>query len=115
MFYTFYLLLVLCFSPLAGAFGADRFLGFNNTDSTVFAGVYLAPHDTSEWGANEALNDKDKTWEPGERLVMKRAFRGLLDLKVVDQSGRVCIKHGIDLTKDTTFEIRDDDLRDCKR
>ena len=113
--YRFFLLTMLSVLTATNALGADRFFGYNSTASTIFTGVYIAPHDSSEWGSNEALNDKDKTWEPGERLAMKRAFHGLIDLKVVDQSGRTCIKHGIDLAKDSTFEIRDDDLIGCKR
>jgi hypothetical protein len=96
---------------------ADRFSGFNNTTSTVFTGVFLAPEGTVKWGPNEALNDKDKDkiWDAGERLVIKNISRGKFDLKVVDRSGRTCIKHGLDLTKDLTFEIRDKDLTICKK
>ena len=99
--------------PLTPGVAAERFFGFNNTTSTVFTEVYLAPHGTTQWGPNEALNDKDKTWEPGERLLIKAVSRALFDLRVVDRSGHACIKPNIDLTKDTTFDIRDVDLRDC--
>jgi hypothetical protein len=95
------------------AFAADRFYGFNETTSTVFTGVFLAPAGTSAWGPNEALNDKDKIWDAGERLSIRGVSRGKFDLKVVDRSGRVCVKHGLDLTKDLTFDIRDHDLLDC--
>ena len=99
--------------PLTQCLAADRFFGFNNTTSTVFTEVYLAPHGTTRWGPNEALNDKDKTWEPGERLLIKAASRAEFDLRVVDRAGRICVKHNIDLTKDSTFEVRDVDLQDC--
>lgn len=98
--------------PLAAA--ADRFFGFNLTASTVFTGVYLAPEGTTDWGQNEALNDKDHTWEYGERLRITGVSRRMYDLKLIDRSGRVCIKHGVDLRSDTTFDIRDDDLRTCE-
>jgi hypothetical protein len=96
------------------ALAADRFFAFNETTSTVFKGVYLAPAGTTNWGPNEALNDKDKIWDAGERLKINNASRGLFDLKLVDRAGRTCIKHGIDLRKDLTFDIRDQDLAACK-
>ena len=96
-----------------GAFAADRFFGFNETTATVFTGVYLAPEGTDGWGPNEALNDKDKVWDTGERLPIKNVSRGRFDLKTIDRSGRVCVKQGLDLTRDLTFDIRDDDLVRC--
>jgi hypothetical protein len=111
----FVLLAVLCTLTAAPAVAADRYLGFNETTATVFTGVYFAPAGTTTWGPNEALNDKDKTWESGERLAIKGVSRGVFDLKLIDQAGRVCIKHGLDLGKDTTFEIRDQDLADCRK
>ena len=106
---------LICALLAAHALAADRFSGFNETASTEFTGVYLAPRGTSQWGPNQALNDKDKSWEPGERLQVKGASRDVFDLKVVDRAGHVCIKHGIDLTNDTTFDIRDADLNGCKQ
>jgi hypothetical protein len=106
---------ILCAAWVSGAVAADRFFGFNETTSTVFTGVYLAPAGTTAWGPNEALNDKDKVWDSGERLAIKGASRGTFDLKLVDRSGRVCVRHGIDLTRDTTFELRDEDLAGCRK
>jgi hypothetical protein len=95
------------------AVAADRFFGFNETTATVFTGVYLAPEGSDAWGPNEVLNDKDKVWDAGERLPIKGVSRGRFDLKIVDRAGRVCIKHGLDLTRDLTFDVRDGDLVDC--
>jgi hypothetical protein len=106
-------LALLCSLTSFTVLAADRFFGFNETTSTVFTGVYLAPQGTTAWGPNEALNDKDKIWDAHERLAFKSASRGKFDLKVVDRSGRICIKRRLDLTKDLTFDIRDQDLLDC--
>lgn len=105
-----------CIGSLAmsAAVAAERFVGFNDTTSTVFTGVYLAPHGTDKWGPNQALNDKDKVWDYSERLVMQGVSHGMYDLKLVEKSGRTCVKHGIDLRKDKTFDVRDADLKDCK-
>ena len=102
---------VSCVSLAASA--ADRFFLYNLTTSATFTGVYLAPAGTGHWGSNQALNDKDKAVDPSERLAIKDIERGRFDAKVVDQKGRTCIRRGIDLSKDTTFDIRDTDLTDC--
>lgn len=96
------------------ATAADRFFVYNLTAATTFTGVFLAPAGTVQWGMNQTLNDKDKTIEPSERLPIKDVSRGRFDVKLVDRKGRVCITHGVDLTKETTFEIHDSDLTDCQ-
>jgi hypothetical protein len=104
---------VVCGVAVEGAFGADRFSGFNETTSTVFVEVYLRPQGVATWGPNLALNDKDKVWDSGERLAITGLSPGIFDLKVIDRSGRACIKRGVDLTRDRTFELRDGDLGGC--
>ena len=101
-----------CALPSAAA---DRFFGYNATTTTDFSGVFLAPEGTDKWGPNEALNDKDKRWDAGERLAIRNASRGRFDLKLVDEKSHVCIKHGLDLTHDTTFDVRDEDLASCRQ
>lgn len=108
-----FLLIVAYGLSASAATAADRFFGYNQTTATDFTGVFLAPEGSTNWGPNEALSDKDKRWDAGERLTLKNAMRGRFDLKVVDQAGHACIKHGLDLTKDTTFDIRDEDLAAC--
>lgn len=95
------------------ASAADRFFLYNLTASTTFTGVYLAPAGSERWGSNQALNDKDKEVDPSERLLIKDIERGRFDAKIVDRTGRSCVKRDIDLGKDTTFDIRDGDLKDC--
>jgi hypothetical protein len=97
------------------AAAADWFFPCGLTTSTIFAGVYLAPAGSGRWGNNRALNDKDKAVDPSERLLIKDSERGGFDAKLVDQKGRTCIVRGIDLAKDTTFDVRDTDLTDCHR
>jgi hypothetical protein len=101
---------------LAGdaASAADRFFAYNLTTSTTFTGVYLAPAGSGRWGANQALNDRDGAIDPSERLAIKDIARGRFDVKLVDRAGHVCIRHDVDLSGDTTFDIRDADLADCR-
>jgi hypothetical protein len=102
--------IVVCGVPVLDAFGADRISGFNETTSTAFTEVYLRPQGSATWGPNLALNDKDKVWDSGERLSITGLSPGIFDLKVIDRSGQTCIKRGLDLTRDRTFELRDVDL-----
>ncbi len=95
------------------ASAADRFFAYNLTETTTFTGVFLAPEGTGRWGANQALNDKDKAIDPSERLPIKDITRGTFDVKLIDRKGHTCIVRGVDLRNDTTFEIRDSDLKDC--
>ena len=95
------------------AVAADRFFLYNLTTATTFTGVFLAPAGSDRWGSNQTLNDKDKAVDPSERLLIKDIEHGRVDAKLTDRKGRTCIRRGIDLTKDTTFDIRDADLVDC--
>jgi hypothetical protein len=106
--------LALSLLGLSAAAAADRFFLYDMTTSTSFTGVYLARPGSEAWSANQALNDKDHAVDPSERLVLSNLGRGVYDVKLVDRKGRVCIKHGVDLTKETSFEVRDSDLLDCK-
>jgi hypothetical protein len=93
---------------------ADRFFFYNQTKATTFAGVYLAPAGSQDWGPNQTLNDKDKTVEAQERLTLTGLARGRFDVKLQSVNGKVCIKRDVDLTKDTTFEFREAELAACK-
>ena len=104
---------------LAGWAGAaiaatDRFAVFNMTATTDFSGVSLAPAGTQDWGPNQALNDPDKELQHGERLRLRGVTRGRYDVKFSWGDGKTCIKRDVDLTRDPTFDIRDDDLAKCR-
>ena len=91
----------------------QKFFAYNNTTRTDFTGVYVAPAGTESWGPNQALNDKDRTLDAGERLTLTGLSAGTFSVKLVDRSGRTCIMQGIDLSKDRSFEIRDKQLSNC--
>ncbi|CAH2602256.1 conserved exported protein of unknown function [Rhodovastum atsumiense] len=92
---------------------ADRLYVYNMTTATEFKGVYLAPAGTTNWGANQALNDKDHSLDVSERLAITGLSRGRFDVRLQDDKGRTCLKRGVDLTKDASFEIREEDLATC--
>jgi hypothetical protein len=93
---------------------AQKFFAYNSTTRTDFTGVYMAPAGTENWGANQALNDKDKALDSGERLTLTGLSPGTFSVKLVDRSGRTCILQRVDLTKEKSFEIRDNQLSNCR-
>ncbi|MBV9748289.1 MAG: hypothetical protein JO157_05715 [Acetobacteraceae bacterium] len=108
---AFTLGLLAALPSTAGA--AERFFAYNETTSSTFTGVYLAPAGTTQWGANQALNDKDKELDPSERLPLKGVSHERYDVRLVNEKGKACVKRGVDLAGDTSFVIRDEDLRGC--
>ena len=102
---------------LAAASGAaraaDKFFVYNETTAATFTELYLAPAGTTRWGANQTLNDKDKTLEPSERLPLKGVKHETYDVKIHDQAGKTCVKTGVDLAHESSFVVRDEDLQHC--
>ena len=109
--------LLACTSALARPSSAaqQKFFAYNMTTRTDFNGVYLAPAGTENWGPNQALNDKDKSLDTTERLLLTGLSSGRYDVKLVAKDGRTCIIRNIDLTSTNSFMIREGQLSDCKR
>lgn len=93
---------------------ASQYFAYNETTSTTLTGVYLAPGGTTNWGANETLNDKDHSLDFGERLRLTGITPGRYDVKLVTDKGKTCVRKGVDLSHETSFEIRDGDLAGCR-
>lgn len=108
------LALLLAGAAVPAGAASDRFVAFNLTATTDITGLYLAPAGTENWGPNQVLNDPDKVLEHGERLKLTGIRHQRYDARIVFAKGRTCVKHGIDLTRDPTFDIRDADLAACK-
>jgi hypothetical protein len=96
----------------------DRFYLYNLTTRTVFTGVYAAKAGSAAWGGNQTGNDRDHAVDPSERLRIDGIGHEKIDVRLVwrDAKGAetACVKHGVDLTRDTSFDIRDDDLAACR-
>ncbi len=107
-------MLVLALGGAAPAGAAEKFYAYDLTTSSDFTEVYLAPAGTEQWGKNQALNDSDKALNVTERLLLTGIGHKVYDVKLVDQKGRTCIKRGVDLTQDKTFDIREADLAGCQ-
>ena len=90
---------------------------FWNQTQAEFHGVYLAAPGTTAWGANQALNDPDKSVSSDERLALKDVPAGRYDVKLVDEHGRVCFVRGVDVkgTGKVAFAVSQDQLSDCTK
>lgn len=89
---------------------------FWNQTQEEFHGVYLAPAGTAQWGPNQALNDPDKSVSADERLKLVGIKAGHYDVKLVDQHGRTCIVHGVQVKGKgkVAFSVAQSELTDCK-
>ena len=106
--------LLAAVAACGGAGAAERFFAYNLTTATEFTGVFLAPAGSQDWGPNQALNDKDHSLETSERLPLTGIARGRFEVKLETRKGRSCIKHDVDLTRETSFDIHDADLAGCR-
>ena len=96
------------------AAGQDkRYVVYNDTVRTDFKEVYLAPAGTQDWGPNQAVNDKDKSLDAGERLRLTGLSPGRFSVKLVDRKGRTCILPEVNLTRENSFQIREKHLSTC--
>jgi hypothetical protein len=74
---------------------------------------YLAPAGTTNWGMNQAKNDKDGVVDPDERLNITGVAPGTYDAKMHDLSGRTCFARNIKIEASQIFSIDEKELTDC--
>jgi hypothetical protein len=105
------LLLALTAASLASAQG--RPARFWNLTQGRISEFYLAPPGTTNWGPNQAKNDKDGVVDPDERLNITGVTSGTYDVKFTDLSGRTCMVQGIKVEAGQIFSIDEKDLKSC--
>jgi hypothetical protein len=88
---------------------------FWNLTQMRIAEFYLAPAGTTNWGPNQAKNDKDGVADPDERLNITGVQSGTYDIKLADKEGRTCMVHGVKVEAGQVFSIDDKELTSCNR
>jgi len=83
------------------------------TVRTDFKELYVAQAGTQTWGTNQTLNDKDKSLDVSERIALTGLKPGHYDVKLVTENGKSCIVKNVDLTKEKTFVIKEEQISDC--
>lgn len=99
--------------PRPSLAAGDRFFAYNMTTRTDFKEVYLAPAGSQEWGPNQTVNDKDRSLDTSERLALTGLAAGRYDVKLVAENGHTCFIRNVDLTKEKSFVIKEQQIGDC--
>ncbi|HEY6259353.1 MAG TPA: hypothetical protein VIY51_26540, partial [Xanthobacteraceae bacterium] len=76
---------------------------------------YLAAAGTTNWGPNQAKNDKDGVVDPDERLRITGVKSGTYDAKLTDLDGRTCMVHGVKVEVGQIFSIDEKELTGCNK
>ena len=102
---------------LAGsaAWAQERPTRFWNLTQGRISEFYLAPTGTTNWGPNQAKNDKDGVVDPDERLRITGITSGTYDAKMTDLAGRTCMAKGVKVEVGAIFSIDEKDLTSCNR
>ena len=100
----------------AGASSAEGLRFWNLTKNTIVE-LDLAKPGSNAWGANQCLNDSDKSVDPDERLALTGVTPGPYDVKLVDKAGRRCTLRNVELKGEGryAFSIGEDDLKNCEK
>jgi hypothetical protein len=86
-----------------------------NLTSQTIINLQMAPADTTAFGENQCLNDKDKEVEHDERLKVTGVVSGSYDIKVGYPNGKTCVVKNIAVIAGQVFSIEDKDLVDCTK
>jgi hypothetical protein len=97
------------------AFSQGRPPRFWNLTHGRISEFYLAPAGTTNWGPNQAKNDKDGVVDPDERLNITGVQSGSYDVKLTDKDGRTCMAHGVKVEVGQIFSIDEKDLTACSK
>ena len=97
------------------AFSQDRPTRFWNLTHGRISEFYLAAPGTTNWGPNQAKNDKDGVVDPDERLNITGVASGTYDVKLTDKDGRTCLVHGVRVEVGQIFSIDEKDLTSCSK
>jgi hypothetical protein len=95
---------------------AER-LRFWNLTTVTIQELYLAPTGTTQWGANQCMNDRDGSVDPDERLTITGVTPGRYDVKLKDKKGRSCTVGNVELVagRPYAFSLSDKDLTNCTK
>jgi hypothetical protein len=99
----------------SSVFAAEKMQFWNQTAHEM-TGVYLAPAGTQAFGANQALNDPDKSVSGDERLDITGVAPGRYDVKLVDTKGRTCLVRNVMVKPHVkvAFAIEESQLTNCR-
>ena len=109
---TALIVFILGFVPIVALAKDTRF--WNLTANTITS-LQLSPAGKSDWGPNQAENDRDRTVDHDERLKITDTAPGMYDVKFVDKSGRTCVVPNIEVKAGSIFTIEEKNLKGCAK
>ena len=104
---------VLCLAGSAQA--ADKPPQFWNLISSTVMKLEIAKAGTTDFGANQTVNDPDGSVDHDERLKIVGISSGMYDLRIALKDGRTCLAKGVDIKVGKPFSVEDKDLVDCRK
>ncbi len=109
------LLLALFASTVSGPAAAAKATRlWNLTDNTITR-LQLAPAGTTDFGPDQAKNDKDGTVDHDERLKITGVSTGSYDMRFTDAKGRTCTVKNLAVKEGDVFSVEEKQLLDCKK
>ena len=106
--------LVLALAVCGPAAAAKTTRLWNLTDNTITK-LQLAPAGTSDFGPDQAKNDKDGAVDHDERLKITGVSTGSYDMRFTDAKGRTCTVQGLAVKEGDVFSVEEKQLTDCKK
>jgi len=97
------------------AFAQGRPARFWNLTQERISEFYLAPPGTTNWGPNQAKNDKDGVVDPDERLNITGVASGTYDVKLTGKEGRTCTVKNVKVEAGQVFSIDEKELTSCNK
>jgi hypothetical protein len=104
--------LLLTFSLAQAA--ERRGMRFWNLTLYTLTSLQFSPVGQNKWGANQCLNDDDKTVDHNERLRITGLTPGRYDARLTDKINRTCIVKDVEV-KDGVFSIEEKQLTNCEQ
>src|SRR4051794_40868567 len=87
---------------------------FWNLTLYTLTSLQFSPVGQDKWGANQCLNDDDKTVDHDERLRISGLTAGRYDAKLIDKIGRTCVVKDVEV-KEGVFSIEEKQLTSCQQ
>ena len=94
--------------------GKSKATRFWNLTGETITKLELAPAGTSNFGPDQAKNDKDGAVDNDERLKVLDVASGTYDARLTDAKGRVCLATGLVIKDGAVFSVEKDQLKECK-
>jgi hypothetical protein len=107
--------LAVTLTTAVSAFAQGAPARFWNLTQGRISEFYLAPAGTTNWGPNQAKNDKDGVVDPDERLRITGITSGTYDVKFTDKDGRTCMVKDVKVEVGQVFSIDEKELKSCSK